>query len=149
MSGSNGKNHTANQRERPQNQHLTPWPKGVSGNPSGRPSAGASVREWWNQMRDWSTEKIEAVANDPSVPVAKRAAAQQWLKAAKQGSDASCDRIIDYTEGRPTQNVKLNGEMDLRHQHDVRPVFDRLRSDPEALNAAKQLADRLRDASAN
>lgn len=83
---------------------------GQSGNPAGRPSAGAAVREWWNQMQGWSTEQIQSVINDPSASVSKIAAAQQWLKA-QEGNGTSVDRICDRTDGKPEQPLTLGAEL--------------------------------------
>ena len=90
------------------------WKPGESGNPEGRPVAGASVREWFNQMAGWPMARIAAVANDLNAPAAKVAAAQRWLGAVefgKEGREELAD-ICDRTEGKPKQqmDVTSNGE---------------------------------------
>lgn len=76
------------------------WPKGVSGNPAGRPSAGAHVREWINVMVGWNVAELQSVIDDPDAPSAKVTAARQWFNA-RMGNGASVDRIFDRTEGTP------------------------------------------------
>ena len=51
-----------------------PWPKGVSGNPGGSRSFGPHVAEWINNLADSTQEQLEAIADDPDEPVARRAA---------------------------------------------------------------------------
>ena len=80
--------------------NLTPFKPGDVGNPAGRPPAGASIREWWNVMQDWSIEQVNRVLSDPQSGMAKRTAAVQWL-AAFEGNGGSVDRIFDRTEGKP------------------------------------------------
>ena len=88
---------------------------GVSGNPRGRPSAGMSIREWWNQMQDWTTAQVQAVVDDPNSPAVKVAAARTLLhacssKLTKGGMPVAgpdLDRILDYTSGRPTKSVAV------------------------------------------
>src|SRR5690242_5823000 len=37
---------------------------GQSGNPAGRPAAGAAVKEWLNIMQDWTRVQLQAVMED-------------------------------------------------------------------------------------
>lgn len=90
-----------------------PFPPGVSGNPAGRPAAGAVVKEWFNVMAEWSKADLEQARDAADSPAAKVAAARSWLDAMSKektsggqpvaGNDL--DRIIDYTHGRPAQTV--------------------------------------------
>lgn len=85
-------------------EHKHPnWLPGVSGNPAGRPNAGAAVAEWYNQMEGWSLERLKKVAADPKAPSSQVAAAQQWLQS-RDGNGGSLDRICDRTDGRPAQS---------------------------------------------
>lgn len=92
----------------------TPFPPGVSGNPNGRPNAGAAVADWYNQMEGWTLSQIAAVIADPESSNAKVAAAQQWQQA-RDGSGLSVDRICDRTAGRPKQSMEMQmtGEVEV------------------------------------
>lgn len=59
-----------------------PWPKGVSANAKGRPSAGAVEQEFLNQfaVSDLDEEAIVAISKNKREPVAKRAAALRYLR---------------------------------------------------------------------
>jgi hypothetical protein len=119
------------------------WPKGLSGNPNGRAivTAGASVRQWWNEMHGWSQAEIEETAKDFSAPVAKRAAAAQWLRALLDGDEL--DRITEQTEGKARQAVDMNVNGHMEHTHAVQSALDRLRNDPAAMEQAAALGERL------
>lgn len=84
------------------------WKPGQSGNPKGRQTAGASVKEWYNQMKEWPRSKIERVITDDNAPINKRTAARDWLAADsdRQKPDSSVDRIIEHTEGKAAQQIK-------------------------------------------
>ena len=87
---------------------------GVSGNPAGRPPAGASVKEWLNVMADYSRDELLRVLGDPKASAAKLAAARAWLGATSDDRNsagvpiagADLDRICDRTIGRPTQEIR-------------------------------------------
>ena len=103
------------------------WQPGQSGNPAGRTTAGASVREWINAFAAYTHEEMQAVMTDPKATNAKTAAARAWLHATtdrctKQGvpiAGPDLDRIMGHTElsvaqaernkrlddGKPTDNV--------------------------------------------
>jgi hypothetical protein len=92
------------------------WRPGQSGNPLGRPKAGAAVADWLNIMSDWTQDEIEAWLADPAHPAAKRAAARTWKHATsdkvnKVGTPIAgddLDRICDRTIGVPDGTVNIN-----------------------------------------
>lgn len=112
----------ANERKQPADQESKgefpsrahQFPPGVSGNPAGRKAAGASVRDWWNIMEDWTLAKIAEVLTDPTSPAAKVAAARTWIDASSTDRNAAgspiagaeIDRICDRTDGKPTQRIE-------------------------------------------
>jgi hypothetical protein len=64
------------------------FPAGVSGNPKGRPTAGASIREWLNVLAadEAMTEpELRRLARDKAAPWPKRAAAERALKTLESG----------------------------------------------------------------
>src|SRR5437764_1007890 len=68
---------------------------GQSGNPRGRPRAGASLREWLNQMQGWPRRRLLRVLKDKRAPVSKVCAAQLWLRLA---SDGVVHSIMDFLD---------------------------------------------------
>lgn len=87
---------------------LRPFQPGESGNSSGRPNAGLSIIEWFNQMSSYSPAQLAAVLKDRSAPSSKIVAARQWINATagKRGSDSATDRIIEHTAGKALQRVE-------------------------------------------
>ena len=70
-----------------------------SGNPKGRPNAGAMVRDFYNSMADKTLEEVQRIAHAPNVRMAKRRAALDWLRANNPPD------MADYTlvlQGRET-----------------------------------------------
>jgi hypothetical protein len=112
---------------------------GQSGNPAGRQTAGATVKEHWNRMAGWTMPQLEVVLNDPATTVAERAAAKQWIAAMLDGQEL--DRIINHTDGRPKQGVELSGQLETINS--VRPALDKLMANPETRDALLTIADRL------
>ncbi len=82
---------------------------GRSGNPAGRPTAGASIREYLNVLQDWTVGDLRALAAHPRTGAMKRAAAQMWLAACsceltparKPVAGPALDFILMRTSGRP------------------------------------------------
>jgi hypothetical protein len=86
----------------------TRFKPGTSGNPKGRPpSAGATIREWFNTMQNWTAVEIRRAMDDERQPAAKRAAAAAWLAAMSEGG--ALDRIIDRTEGKAVARLEISG----------------------------------------
>ena len=95
--------------------HLIPWKKGQSGNPAGRKTAGANVREWFNSMANWDEPDIEACIKDKQSPRAKVAAAIAWKFATSQGITRTgapvflpvLQEITDRTDGKSHQQISI------------------------------------------
>src|ERR1035437_5382139 len=58
------------------------WKPGESGNPAGRPRAGAGLAERYNQLAGATRDELTASTDAPESPVAKVAAARRWRDAA-------------------------------------------------------------------
>lgn len=90
-------------------------------------------------MQGWSLEELQAVTTDAKAPVAKVAAANQWLRGVMNGTEL--DRVLDRTDGKPAGSLHLTGPAVPSEVHER---MARVLNDPEAVAAANLLARRIR-----
>ena len=99
----------------PNSQACLMPPYGLKGGPGRNKNAGASIIEHINTMALWPMDRIEAVADDPKASCSKRQAAKslvrsmsdEWAKNGKPLAADDLDRVLDRTEGKPTQRVHV------------------------------------------
>jgi len=122
---------------------------GQSGNPAGRPSAGASVCEWFNRLDDTLEDELEKIARDRSEKPNRRAAAMEWLDILAGAADLS--DFEDLMAGGSMSATKKRG-VPMRALKRMR-VTERLdpagnterRCDVELSYQGKQSLDRIID----
>lgn len=76
-------------------QNLKPWPKGVSGNPGGRPR---------KKLIDYALEEL-LLDNDSELAVV---IARKLLARAKKGELKAIQLIAERIEGKPTRQAELD-----------------------------------------
>lgn len=121
------------------------WTKGVSGNPRGRPAAGASYTEWLNTLTDVAHKRggddyLNKLADDNTEPVPKRQAAleilgtmnRQYSKSGQPLMANHRDAICDRTVGKPSQHVTIEATVQTldEAEGDLIAIF---RADPNLL----------------
>src|SRR5690606_13734622 len=77
---------------------VRPWPKGVSGNPGGRPRVVGRVKELARQWTAAAIQTLASVRQDPWQPARARVAAAEAL--------------LDRGYGKPTQPIAGDDTMD-------------------------------------
>jgi Family of unknown function (DUF5681) len=93
---------------------------GTSGNPRGRPPAGASIIEHINKFSRFTTPRLQRIAANPRLPASKRAAAQlliDMLHPNRMLAMKVVELILDRTVGKPIRHHHHHIAIDHRHQH--------------------------------
>lgn len=83
-------------------QNLTPFKKGESGNPNGRP----------RKLPELDKLLAEVLGEDPSDPDAKSEAKEvlkRLIKSAKEGNVQAQIAVLDRAYGKPKQSTELTG----------------------------------------
>jgi hypothetical protein len=78
-------------------KNLKPWKPGESGNPKGRTSVGASVREHMNAMAEaqLTFEELKLIATDTRAPITRQAAAQRLMRMAEHPDVAEFQQYLN------------------------------------------------------
>lgn len=87
-------------RKPPNTSGLRPWPKGVSGNPAGRPKSMTLSEAYRHRLE-------ELVPNDPEGRNWGELIADRIIARALKGQVAAASEIADRTEGKPAQFMEL------------------------------------------
>ncbi len=98
---STDKQRKSNESRARQLANLKPFPKGVSGNPAGRPKS-ITLSE---ALR---IELAKALPNDTHERTFAEVIAQSLVRAAATGNILAAKEIADRTEGRPRQSVDVD-----------------------------------------
>ena len=116
--------------------NLRPWAPGVSGNPAGRMTGGATVAEWVNVLIDTPEDALRRLARDKAASPAKRGAAVRILRMIEDGDLADFVELAEGTatiadlrkRGVPTHLVKkLKVRQRMLQDPDGNPVTETTR----------------------
>ena len=87
-------------------ENLKPWPKGVSGNPGGRPRRQPLTEAYLKLA-------TQRVPGDHRGRTYADLTAERQFKAALKGSTAAAREIGDRLEGKPQQRIEMTRDDDL------------------------------------
>ena len=95
--------------------NLNHFQPGQSGNPRGRPAAGAVYVEWLNGMAGKTEKEIQTIADDKTLSAHQRMAARTTLRGLSNEYHGhiplaanDLDRMSDRTVGKPPQTMLIH-----------------------------------------
>jgi len=95
--------------------NLIPYKPGDNGNPSGRAKGVHYPGDYLRDLTGATEEALRAIKDDPAAPAGQRiAAGVLWDGVKADGPDIrgrTADRIMDRTEGRPSQSVDIKAQV--------------------------------------
>lgn len=81
--------------------------KGQSGNPKGRPSLPAEIKEYAQE----APERLRAIADDPATPVRLKAEIEKWFAEMYYGRAAQQVTLDGEVQNTGTTVVRFEGEL--------------------------------------
>lgn len=100
-------------------RNLRPWPKGVSGNPGGRPKKTALTDAIREQLAEVDEQDKAGRTNAEIIAAA-------LVARAKRGDVRAAGEIADRAEGRPSQSLNLQGRMEVSTLEERRARVERM-----------------------
>jgi hypothetical protein len=110
--------------ERPQNKHLKHFPKGVSGNPNGKPKqllTKDKVSAILGRFATMTRDQLQDVATDPKSSMIEIMIASIMVKAAKEGDYARLDFLLTRSIGKVKDELELQARTIADDQLDLIP----------------------------
>lgn len=99
--------------------NLKPWPKGVSGNPNGRPKS-ITLSDAYRRIL------AEPVPGDPAGRTYADVIAEMVAMSATAGSVKAARELADRTEGKPRQVLEHSLQIEARRKTVVEQMFLKL-----------------------
>lgn len=105
-------------------ENLTPWPKGVSGNPNGRPKKWTStltaqgyklseINDCIQNMLAMNLAELKDVWDDQEATILEKTVANALRRGIEKGSLYSLETLLSRVYGQPRQ--------DMKHEHTIQP----------------------------
>ena len=112
----NGKNENPENPDKKVNPNLTPWPKGVSGNPNGRPKKFTStlkdygykaseINDAIQNLLAMNEIQLEYVLSNPDITILEKTIITALKRSLKYGSLHNLETLLTMVYGLPKQEL--------------------------------------------
>lgn len=111
-------------------QNLTPFPKGVSGNPAGKPKGTQHSKTRLLRILDLVQKKRNPITGEEEEFTVLELMDMQMIAKALKGDQRAYEAVVDRLEGKPKQttditaDIKGNVQITIEPDADCQPIKD-------------------------
>ena len=111
-------------------QNLTPFPKGVSGNPAGKPKGTQHSKTRLLRLLDLVQKKRNPITGEEEEFTVLELMDMQMIAKALKGDQRAYEAVVDRLEGKPKQttditaDIKGNVQITIEPDADCQPIKD-------------------------
>jgi hypothetical protein len=114
----------------PNPENLTPYPKGVSGNPAGKPKGTQHSKTRLLRILDLVQKKRNPITGEEEEFTVLELMDMQMIAKALKGDQRAYEAVVDRLEGKPKQttditaDIKGNVQITIEPDADCQPIKD-------------------------
>jgi hypothetical protein len=114
----------------PNPENLTPYPKGVSGNPAGKPKGTQHSKTRLLRLLDLVQKKRNPITGEEEEFTVLELMDMQMISKALRGDQRAYEAVVDRLEGKPKQttditaDIKGNVQITIEPDADCQPIKD-------------------------
>ena len=114
----------------PNLENLTPFPKGVSGNPAGKPKGTEHSKTRLRRLLDLVQKKRNPITGEEEEFTVLEMMDMQMIAKALKGDQRAYESVVDRLEGKPKQttditaDIKGNVQITIEPDADCQPIKD-------------------------
>ena len=114
----------------PNLENLTPFPKGVSGNPAGKPKGTEHSKTRLRRLLDLVQKKRNPITGEEEEFTVLEMMDMQMIAKALKGDQRAYEAVVDRLEGKPKQttditaDIKGNVQITIEPDADCQPIKD-------------------------
>ena len=111
-------------------QNLRPYPKGVSGNPAGKPKGTEHSKTRLKRLLDLVQKKKNPITGEEEEFTVLELMDMQMIAKALKGDQRAYEAVVDRLEGKPKQStditadIKGNVQITIEPDADCQPIKD-------------------------
>lgn len=105
-------------------QNLTPFPKGVSGNPAGKPKGTQHSKTRLLRILDLVQKKRNPITGEEEEFTVLELMDMQMIAKALKGDQRAYEAVVDRLEGKPKQTTDITADIKGSVQINIEPDAD-------------------------